>query len=202
MSLDDRIHWALTHGIGMGIPFGHAPFTVKPFPFPRSQFEKAKELAPLFNLLVEKIARNPQWLIETLKPTAVSDNFIHRLIEIYEHVLKEGIHQPLSLAINRSDYMLHFKENDPRSLLQVELNTISSSFGSLSTKIAEMHHEFNSMETTNVNYVDNESFSDIPINTALDCIAEGLACAHKTYIAQTCRKIDSAVVAIRREKFR
>jgi hypothetical protein len=68
MSLEDRIHWALTHGIGMGlnsenedllrkIPMIHAPFTLQPYSFPRAQFDQAVRLAKLFNILVEKITR-------------------------------------------------------------------------------------------------------------------------------------------------
>lgn len=32
--------------------------------------------------------------------------------------------------------MLHDVENDPRKLMQVELNTIAASFGSLSSKVS------------------------------------------------------------------
>ena len=38
--------------------------------------------------------------------------------------------------------MLHHVENDARDILQVEINTIASSFGSLSNKISEMHRIF------------------------------------------------------------
>lgn len=192
MSLEDRIHWALTHGIAMGlnipdrefaekIPVIHTPFTMNPFPFPRCQFEKAVSLAQLFNILVEKITRNSKWLIETLEPTAVSDSFIFRLIDIYKNILVNGTKQPFTLAINRSDYMLHSKEGDTRSLLQVELNTIASSFGSLSTKISEMHIMMNEIEQ--LDSVENQR--DIPINSALDEIASGLAAAHHVYLSQT-----------------
>ena len=133
MSVNDKIHWALTHGIAIGlnipdmefaskVPIIHAPFTLDPFPFPKNEFEKAVGLAQLFNVLVEKITRNSKWLIETLEPTAVSDLFILQLIKIYKIVLDEGIKQPFSLAINRSDYMLHSREGDNRTLLQVELS--------------------------------------------------------------------------------
>lgn len=192
-SLNDRIHWALTHGIAMGlkssdeenatkIPVVHAPFTLHSFQYPTSQFDAAVKLAPLFNLLVEKITRNPSWLMETLKPTAVSDVFIRRLIHIYEKMLEEGISQKVSLAINRSDYMLHSSEGDDRSLLQVELNTIASSFGSLSTKISEMHRELQEMEEMDSN---STSKRNVPVNVALDEIAGGLAAAHNVYLKQT-----------------
>ena len=193
MSVNERIHWALTHGIAMGlktpdnesadIPMVHAPFTMNSFPFPEAQFDKAVGLSRLFNILVEKITRDPQWLIETLRPTAVSDQFIRKLIEIYETVLEDGIKQPFSLAVNRSDYMLHSKEGDSRSLLQVELNTIASSFGSLSTKISEMHREIGLMEA--VDPVSTYTLGNIPINIALNEIADGLAAGHRAFLSQT-----------------
>lgn len=179
--VEERIHWALTHGIGMGEPFVHAPITIHPYRYPISQFTKAKALAPLFNVLVEKITRDPTWLIETLRPTAISDEFVRRLIEIYEKVLAEGIKQPLSLAITRSDYMLHEKEGDPKDLLQVEINTIASSFGSLSTRIAEMHSELEAFEG---------SADQVQNHDALDEIASGVATAHRAYMAQTGRKTE------------
>lgn len=55
---------------------------------------------------------------------------------IYRKVLSEKIRQHVALGIFRSDYMLHNVESDSRELMQVELNTISSSFGSLSTKVS------------------------------------------------------------------
>jgi hypothetical protein len=39
------------------------------------------------------------------------------------------------LGLHRSDYMLHGVEGDHRTVLQVELNTISSSFGGLSRQV-------------------------------------------------------------------
>ena len=180
--VEDRIHWALTHGIGMGQPFVHAPITIHPYHYPSSQFTKAKALAPLFNVLVERIARDPTWLIETLRPTAVSDEFVRRLIEIYEKVLVGGIKQTVSLAITRSDYMLHVKEGDPKGLLQVEINTIASSFGSLSTRIAEMHSELEAFAG---------SAHQVHNHDALDEIASGLASGHRAYMRQAGRQVDT-----------
>ena len=196
LTASDRIHWALTHGIAMGlkpsadddqskIRMIHAPFTLNSYKFPEAQFNKAVELAQIFNILVEKVTRNPRWLIETLIPTAVSDVFIRQLIDIYEIVLKEGIKQPISLSINRSDYMLHSKENDSRNLLQVELNTIASSFGSLSTKISEMHRELHEMERMLTVTAETANAKNIPVNNALEEIAGGLAAAHNAYLKQT-----------------
>jgi hypothetical protein len=60
-------------------------------------------------------------------------------MNIYMKILQDGVKQPIVLGLHRSDYMLHSVENDPRTFMQVELNTIASSFGALSSKVSEMH---------------------------------------------------------------
>ena len=47
--------------------------------------------------------------------------------------------QPLHLLLARSDYLVHQNSKDPLSIKQVEFNTISSSFGSLSEKVGGLH---------------------------------------------------------------
>jgi glutathione synthase len=56
-------------------------------------------------------------------------------MDIYRKIIQNGVKQPIILGLHRSDYMLHEVENDPRTLMQVELNTIASSFGALSSKV-------------------------------------------------------------------
>lgn len=56
-------------------------------------------------------------------------------MNIYKKILSDNVKQPIILGLHRSDYMLHNVENDSRSLMQVELNTIAASFGSLSSKV-------------------------------------------------------------------
>ena len=56
-------------------------------------------------------------------------------------MLEHGEQQPVRLGLHRSDYMLHRpaaapgEDAAPVGILQVELNTIASSFGCLSTKV-------------------------------------------------------------------
>ncbi len=47
--------------------------------------------------------------------------------------------QPIMLGIHRSDYMMHDVGLPTESILQVEFNTISASFGCLSARVAELH---------------------------------------------------------------
>jgi len=198
-SIEDRIvekvHWALTHGIVMSlktndqslldkVPVTHAPMALDPTPYPAEAFFKAKRLAPLFNILIDKISRDVEWLQLVLGNTGKSDPFTGRLLSILNSMgsaaeVEEGssihggyIRQKVALGINRSDYMLHDRPGDARTLLQVEINTIASSFGSLSTKIAEMYRAF------------DPANENIPHNDALDGLCDGLASAHFHFIRQ------------------
>lgn len=72
------------------------------------------------------------------------DDFVANLYDIYLTVRREGIAQPVSLGLHRCDYLLHVPlDVDPETTVpvikQVEFNTISSSFGSLSTLTGQMH---------------------------------------------------------------
>ena len=77
----------------------------------------------------------------------------------------------MTLGINRSDYMLHDVPYDDRSILQVEINTIASSFGSLSTKISQMFRTLYKSDS-------------IPVNNALPSIAATLATGHNIFTTQ------------------
>lgn len=122
----------------------HVPFSLLPRPFPRRMYEQAVELAQPFNLLVDSIARDTEWLIQTLRHTATSDPFTGRLLDLLELVEHQEVawpRQPCMLALHRSDYMVDQGPAGDRepSLKQIELNTISSSFGALSCTVSRLH---------------------------------------------------------------
>lgn len=181
---NELLHYALSHGIVYGLrPSStidgpkrayavHAPFTLSPFSYPRTSFEKAQALATVFNLLVHKIACSPEWIISTLSHTGESDDFTGRLLQILKTVRSEGTKQKCMLGVFRSDYMLHSVEGDDRDLLQVEINTIASSFGALSTNICTMHRSFYPTD-------------DVPANSAIAGICDGIFAAHCKFQAQT-----------------
>ena len=75
----------------------------------------------------------------------------------------------LSLAVNRSDYMLHGPSS---SLLQVELNTIASSFGCLSTLVGRMHRHLLDRAGAGPS-----ELARLPPNNAMDEIAGALGAA-------------------------
>jgi len=64
------------------------------------------------------------------------DEFTDKVIHVMVEANKAGIVQPISLAVHRSDYMI---DSFTDKMIQVEINTISSSFGSLGPAINRLH---------------------------------------------------------------
>ena len=107
-----------------------------PAPFPRAAFEGALALARPLNALVEAVSGDPDYLARTLAPAAAHDEFAHRLLRLHEEVRQRRGDAWLgarALGIHRSDYLL---DEPSGRLLQVELNTIASSFGALASRAA------------------------------------------------------------------
>uniref|UniRef100_A0AAG5DPZ8 Glutathione synthetase n=1 Tax=Anopheles atroparvus TaxID=41427 RepID=A0AAG5DPZ8_ANOAO len=134
--------WAIMHGAAMrskqefnpdALQF--APFILTPSSFPRVEFQKAVALQPVLNELIHAVAHDSAFLFETLKSTVKVDDFTRSLIDIYRTVLDEGIAQTVTLALLRSDYLPNFSD----AIKQVEINTIASSFGGISTNMTPMH---------------------------------------------------------------
>jgi hypothetical protein len=144
--LSEAMAWASAHGLAYGIKNDeahsvHAPLTLLPTRVPRARFLQAKKVAPLLNLLVDRIARDEEWLLETLQGVLAGDEFTRRLVEVFQEVRKEPKEQNVYLGIHRSDYMLDMprEEGGEHRMLQVEMNTIASSFGCLSEKVSQLH---------------------------------------------------------------
>ncbi|CAG8767243.1 11371_t:CDS:2, partial [Ambispora leptoticha] len=103
------------------------------------------------------------------------------LYNIYLTVIKEGITQQISLGLHRSDYILHMTPNSTDAhIQQVEFNTISSSFSSLSALTSELHKYL--LESTN--YFDVSSalkIDALPTNESMTNLPKGIAKAHQLY---------------------
>lgn len=83
---------------------------------------------------------------------------------------QQQLQEEISLVITRSDYMLH----EPTStMLQVELNTIASSFGCLSTLVSQLHRYILDKHGIPESELDKR----LPQNTSMDSIVQGLASA-------------------------
>ncbi|KAL4424506.1 hypothetical protein ABPG77_006815 [Micractinium sp. CCAP 211/92] len=144
--VDDAVVWASQHGLLVGAGLAdpacatvHAPVALLPVPYPRETFLRAKAAALAFNAMVDAVARDEEYLSTVLAAAAQEDPFTARLLQVFRDTAAERHarrDQEGVLAVLRSDYMLHAPTN---SLLQVELNTIASSFGCLSTLVSRMH---------------------------------------------------------------
>ena len=154
----------------------HAPFALLPFHFPESAFLRATLLSRPFNKLMDRVSRDVDWLVDVLGATGKADPFTSKLLGILVESRAVEPMQRISLGVLRSDYMVHSVEGDERNLLQVEINTIASSFGCISTKMTRM---MKTVEDARI-YTSRE----IPDNSAMSGIADGIATAHKAWIMQ------------------
>ncbi|NXB37167.1 GSHB synthetase, partial [Eulacestoma nigropectus] len=117
----------------------YAPFTLLPSTVPRALFEQAYAVQQDFNLLVDAISQNKEFLEQTLASTIKVDDFTAQLFRIYMQVLEEGLAQTVFLGINRSDYMFDCELDGTAALRQIEINTIAASFGGLTSRTADVH---------------------------------------------------------------
>ena len=120
------------------ISWSPAPVSLVPSSLPRNAFDYGKSVSPIFNILVDKISRDKEFLLSSLAEVSAVDEFTRKLMDLYEELSVDAIQNSVQLGIHRSDYMLQDDEVDGSrqpTLLQVELNTIASSFGCLSRKV-------------------------------------------------------------------
>lgn len=178
------VDWALSHSLVLrpALPSAdsafdtsviHAPFALLPSPFPRSAFHTAVQLQQAYNDLYANIASSAEFLHDILGPVAAVDPFQAQLYEIYKATA--DVPQQLTLGLFRSDYLLHH-DGLPK---QVEFNTVSSSFGALSTRVSQMHREAGLAGM----FPQHEALqpANLPENQALDLLADGLASGHKAF---------------------
>jgi glutathione synthase len=129
-----------------------APISLLPNAFPAKAFHNAQSLAPHFNILVDRISRDGEFLVKTLggeHGVISKDLYTKKLLELYVKLYmttnqkddKPNFAKDADyLGIMRSDYMLSPVEGGDRyDIFQVELNTIASSFAGLACKIANLH---------------------------------------------------------------
>uniref|UniRef100_A0A1D5R0E7 Glutathione synthetase n=1 Tax=Macaca mulatta TaxID=9544 RepID=A0A1D5R0E7_MACMU len=117
----------------------YAPFTLFPSLVPSALLEQAYAVQMDFNLLVDAVSQNAAFLEQTLSSTIKQDDFTARLFDIHKQVLKEGIAQTVFLGLNRSDYMFQRSTDGSPALKQIEINTISASFGGLASRTPAVH---------------------------------------------------------------
>ncbi|KAF8941257.1 hypothetical protein BGZ58_000542 [Dissophora ornata] len=199
---DAALDFALSHGLVVRPPLPskdshdtaalaggviNAPVSLFPTAFPVNAFNDAVKIQPLFNQLVHDISQDDAFLKEIMESLSTVDDFVKRLYDLYLAVKKEGIAQPASLGVHRSDYIIHLNPGQDFSdakIKQVELNTISVSFGSLSSLTGDLHRYL--LATTGY-FTDNLDISALPNSESISSIASGLASAHQLYGSKTAK---------------
>ncbi|KAI8914099.1 glutathione synthase [Entophlyctis helioformis] len=185
------VDWATAHGLvmrarGADYPLAvHAPLALFPSPYPRDCYEQALHLQPLFNRLVDKIARDDAFLASVMSSLSNVDDFTWRLYGIYKVALAHPSAQKIWMGIHRSDYLVHKPTPDSQSKLQqVELNSISSAFSGLSSITTSMHlhladrtNFFNDLSSSTPDI----HTSALPANGSLDGTAAALGKAWQLY---------------------
>ena len=204
---DQASAWAATHGLLYANPsdqnqqetfsWTHAPIAALPNTFPSEVFEYLQKIQPIFNKLIDQVSRDKKFLLSSLLDLADSDDFIKKLLDIYQDLPESSLHNVVNLGILRSDYMLQQEDTREKVVtkaLQIEINTIASSFGSLSNKVGDMHRyllQRNAGSNQFASYLmslDTEYSSDvqtassmIPSNPSIRVAAFGMAMAHLLY---------------------
>lgn len=183
-------HWALANGLVMYPPqwqlhsASNAPITMFPTPFPRDLFENAMKVQTVFNELYANVVSHEKvWLVDLIKSLAKFDkDFTGKLYETYVKAVEQSggtLPQPLSLGVFRSDYM--YNQTD-HSVKQIEFNTVSISFGGLSTKVGKAQNYLNDSGAYDDNYsLKYYPLDDIPVSESIAKIADGLAAGNYFY---------------------
>ncbi|XP_020254703.1 glutathione synthetase, chloroplastic-like isoform X4 [Asparagus officinalis] len=150
--VEEMVHealvWSSLHGLVVGdksaersgtvpgVGLVHAPLALLPMPFPEHYWRQACELTPIFNELVDCVSLDGKFLQDSLSRTKKVDAFTSRLLDIHSEMLEINKKEDIRLGLHRSDYML---DAETGLLLQIELNTIASSFPGLSTLVSKLH---------------------------------------------------------------
>ncbi|XP_038659609.1 glutathione synthetase-like [Scyliorhinus canicula] len=153
----------------------YAPFTLFPSPVPRKLFTEAFEVQQDFNMLVDRVSQDSEFLTKALASTVQVDEFTAGLFSIYKQVLEEGITQTITLGINRSDYMFQKGQDHSTSLKQIEINTVAAGLAGLAERVPDVHRHVLNF------WGKSDEAAKILTNNAAKGIAEGIAKAWQLY---------------------
>ncbi|SCU82041.1 LAFA_0C08724g1_1 [Lachancea sp. 'fantastica'] len=178
--------WGLTNGLTMYPPNFNisqsllAPTTLYPTPFLRQSFEQAISVQTLYNELYAKISQDRNgWLSERIDELAKFDpEFTGKLWNLHLEAKKRGITQKLALGLFRSDYLL---DAETHLAKQVEFNTVSVSFGGLSTKVGQLHRFLNETGKYSKDTAAPFYQQEIPVSDSTALLSKGMADAVKRF---------------------
>ncbi|KAJ4900688.1 hypothetical protein Rs2_14639 [Raphanus sativus] len=182
----DALVWCSLHGLVVGdktyqksgtvpgVGMTHAPISLLPTPFPESYWKQACEVAPIFNELVDRVSLDSKFIQDSLSRTKKADIFTSRLLDIHSKMLESNKKEDIRLGLHRSDYML---DEETKSLLQIEMNTISCSFPGFGCLVTELHQSLLRSHGDHLG-LDSER---VPKNTSSSKFADALAKAWLEY---------------------
>ncbi|KAE9552452.1 hypothetical protein FO519_004337 [Halicephalobus sp. NKZ332] len=174
--VEEALDYAHCHGLAMRLPNSRdksdvcqsAPLALFPSMFPAKLFQQAQDVQDEMLELYFHLSWDHDFLIEAHKEVIKTDEFIRKMVEIYEEVWKSGIPQSKTLIIQRSDYMCNITNNPEGELKQIEVNNIASSMGGLAQRATKWHGKI-------VREIFGEKMINrIPSNEPIETIVQGL----------------------------
>jgi hypothetical protein len=180
----EEIAFISDHAAALGIlmktpsldSFKVAPLSLLPSVFSATAVASVTAAQGIINQMTDRIARNTRWLHELIEPIAETDEFTRNLLKISKVVHAEGLRQTKFLGFLRSDYMMDAHSNKP---LQVEINTISSAFGALSTRLRDLHQIV--LERFSHKFVEAPDIGKLASVTVFQSIAKAFVKAVRAY---------------------
>jgi glutathione synthase len=166
------------------------PVSLFPTTFPKGCFDSAVRIQETYNDLYARISQDEGFLFRVLQPLIQDDPFTKILWNIHVAAKQEGLVQPLTLGIFRSDYMIHVSAEDTilfdtgqnHELKQVEFNTFSVAGAAHSDIVAGMYLHMHKTGAYSSHFGDPAEIpSSIPPNRPIAGLVEGLASAHSAY---------------------
>ena len=171
---------------GVQNTFTLAPYTLNPSPVSSAAFTTLTSSLPDLLSKVTHRQCTPSGYKKFLRPNLVTaalgdPDFTGKMMEIADWVEEQGRSQELTLNVLRSDYMLQSEGSSGGvQPLQIELNTIASSFGVLSEKVSGLHaHLAADAADSTVN--DATAAGNLPTNNARAIIVDDFADAVSAY---------------------
>ncbi|KAL3094059.1 hypothetical protein niasHT_027387 [Heterodera trifolii] len=135
------------------------PFALFPSPFPRRLFEEAKTVQKTLQLLYFRVSQNYEFLKRTLGEAGKGDSYLGHLLDILDDVQQRGNKQPISLILQRADYMCHLNaESGEYELKQVEVNMGAIGGNARTEGVSKVHRRvFTKLGMSTANLPPNES---------------------------------------------
>ncbi|GMH86079.1 hypothetical protein TrST_g2005 [Triparma strigata] len=153
-----------------------APQTLTPCPISAEHMQLALKHSKTYNRMMYLAKKKfSTWLKPHLMATSTSDpEFTGKLLSLAEFILSNSpsSYETPVLCVMRSDYMLDTSSNPGPKL--VEYNTIASSFGCLSTKLAKVHETLNKTFSLNQNIASNNATDKIVGGLSACCSLDGV----------------------------